>query len=217
MNWHLSGEDAMAATGIGVTGKTSWRPRWLSVAIMAAALVLAGGMFTLSRNVTQRDEQRLTVFEADNAKTAVTALISQIESTMSSVGSVAAATNGDPAAVNRLAAADPNVAIFSALAILHQSPNGALVVTSQRGTPSASLPGLVGVKGRDLANVGAHGGVAIMGFYGHGSGRRLAMAAGAPAIPGGYVVYVEVPLPAGTTFQSGVAGLQYALYDGRSE
>ena len=62
-----------------------------------------------------------------------------------------------------------------------------------------------------------HGGIDVVGFFGHGANRRLAMAAGAPAIPGGYVVYVEVPLPAGTTFRSGLPGLQYALYDGRTE
>jgi hypothetical protein len=68
--------------------ETSW------LLIVVVALALAVGMFTLSNNVGQRDQQRLAVFQAQNVRTGVTALISQIESTMSSVGSVAAATNG---------------------------------------------------------------------------------------------------------------------------
>jgi signal transduction histidine kinase len=207
----------MDVAGLGVIEKTHWRPRRLSLIIAVAALVLAGGMFTLSRNVTERNNQRLAVFEADNAKTAVTALISQIESTMSSVGSVAVATAGDPDALSRLASADPSMDIFSAVAILHTSPSGELAVISERGTPSAPPPRLVGAKGQELADVASHGGVDVMGFFGAGATRRLALAAGAPVIPGGYVVYAEVPLPAGTTFQSGVPGLQYALYDGRTE
>jgi signal transduction histidine kinase/type II secretory pathway pseudopilin PulG len=188
----------------------------MSVVIAVASLVLAGGMFTLSRNVNQGDEQRLLLFQAQNAKTAVTALIGQIQSTMSSVGSVAAATDGSPEAVNRLAASDPSLAIFPALAILHHSPTGTLTVTSERGTPSAPLPGLSGAKGRELVDVAGRGGLDVLGFFGHGASRRLALAAGAPSIPDGYVVYVEVPLPAGTTFKSGFPGLQYALYDGRT-
>jgi signal transduction histidine kinase len=174
-------------------------------------------MFTLSRNVTQRDDQRLVVLQAQSIKTAVTALIAQIDSTMSSVGSVAAATNGDPAALGRLASADASVDIFAAVAILHRSPTGTVTVTGQRGSPSASLPGLSGIIGQRLSRVIAHGGVDILGFFGHGKTRRLALAAGAPEVPGGYVVYAEVPLPQGTMFQSGVPGLQYALYDGHTD
>jgi signal transduction histidine kinase len=207
----------MDVATVGVHERASWRPRWLSVAVMVAALVLAGGMFTLSRNVTQRDARRLVVFEADNARTSVTALISQIETGMSSLGAVAAATNGDPEAVNRLTATEPSMDIFSAMAILHRAPSGVVTVTTQRGSPSGPLPGLVGAKARVLADVVAHGGVDIVGFFGQGSKRKLALAAGAPTVPGGYVVYVELPLPAGTTFDSPVAGLQYALYDGRTE
>ena len=207
----------MDRTDLGVGDKASWRPRRVSLAIGVIALALAVGMFTLSNSVRQRDEQRLAVFQAQNVKTGVTALVSQIESTMSSVGSVAAATDGAPSAVNRLATSDPSMDIFSALAILHRSASGAVTVTSQRGTPSAPLPGLVGAEGQELAKVVSHGGIDIVGFFGHGANRKLAMAAGAPAIPGGYVVYVEVPLPQGTTFRSGYPGLQYALYDGRTE
>jgi signal transduction histidine kinase len=195
----------------------SRRPRWVSIAVVGATFVLAGGMFTLSRNVTQRDDQRLVVLQAQSIKTAVTALIAQIDSTMSSVGSVAAATNGDPAALGRLASADASVDIFAAVAILHRSPTGTVTVTGQRGSPSASLPGLSGIIGQRLSRVIAHGGVDILGFFGHGKTRRLALAAGAPEVPGGYVVYAEVPLPQGTMFQSGVPGLQYALYDGHTD
>ena len=41
-----------------------WRPRRLSIGIIVAAVALAGGMFTLSNNVTQHDQQRLLIFQA---------------------------------------------------------------------------------------------------------------------------------------------------------
>ena len=204
------------------SGTNAGRPkargsRWLSLVVVAGALILAGGMFTLSRNVTERDNQRLAAFQAQNVKTGVTALISQIDSAISSVGSVVAATNGNADAVDRLAKADPAVDIFTALTILHRSQDGVVTVNSQRGSPSSSVLGLSGAKGQLLSHVIAHGGIDILGFFGHGTTRRLAIAAGSPAVPGGYVVYAEVPLPEGTTFKSGYPGLQYALYDGRTE
>ena len=135
---------------------------------------------------------------------------------MSSVGTVAVATGGDPSAVSRLATTDPAVALFSALAVLHRSPGGSVAVASQRGTPSASLTTLIGPSGRVLTAVLDHGGADIVGLFGHGEQRRLALAEGAPSVPGGYVVYAEIPLPEGTILKSGFSGLQYALYDGRS-
>jgi len=173
-------------------------------------------MFGLTRHINDRDQQRLLTLQAQNARTTITALMSQIESTMSSVGTVAVATGGDPSAVSRLATTDPAVALFSALAVLHRSPGGSVAVASQRGTPSASLTTLIGPSGRVLTAVLDHGGTDIVGLFGHGEQRRLALAEGAPSVPGGYVVYAEIPLPEGTILKSGFSGLQYALYDGRS-
>jgi len=173
-------------------------------------------MFALTRSVNARDQQRLLASQAQDARTTITALMGSIESTMSSVGSVAAATNGDPAAFSRLAAADPSVDIFSALAVLHSSSGGEVAVVSQRGTPSAPLPGLEGSAGQQLKGVVTQGGTDVVGLFGHGAQRRLAVAQGAPTVPDGYVVYAEIPLPDGTTLKSGFSGLQYALYDGRS-
>jgi signal transduction histidine kinase/CheY-like chemotaxis protein len=173
-------------------------------------------MFTLARHVNERDQQRLLSSQAKNARTTITALVSQIETTMSSVGSVAAATNGDPGALTRFAETDRLVDIFSALAVLHGSPAGGLTVTAQRGTPSAPLPGLVGAAGREVSDVVAHGGIDVVGLFGHGTHRRLAVAEGAPLVPGGYVVYVEIRLPEGTTVGNSFANLQWALYDARS-
>jgi signal transduction histidine kinase/CheY-like chemotaxis protein len=196
-------------------GKALWRPRWLSVVVVAAALVLGLGMFSLSRTANQRDEKRLVTLQAQDAKTAFSSLIGQIESSMSSLGSVAAATNSDPAAMEHLAAADPSVGTFSVTATLHRSATGRLVVTSQRGNPSAPLPGLGGgAKGRALTETMSQGGFNVLGFFGSGERRRLAVAEGAPLVPGGYVVYAELPLPGGTTVKSSFPSLQYALYTG---
>jgi signal transduction histidine kinase len=182
--------------------------------VVAAALILGLAMFSLSRAANHRDEQRLVTLQAQDAKTAFTALIGQIETSMSSVGSVAAATNSAPAAMERLAASDPSVGIFSAIATLHRTSSGAVVVTNRRGTPSAPLPGLGGSKGSALSEVISHGGFSIVGYFGSGEKRRLAVAEGAPLVPGGYVVYAELPLPGGTTVKSSFPNLQYALYTG---
>ena len=137
---------------------------------------------------------------------------------MSSVGSVAAATDSNPEAIKRLATADPSVGIFSATATLHRSPTGVVTVTDRRGSPSAPLPGLMGgSKGRALNEVMNQGGFSVLGFFGSGKTRRLAVAEGAPLVPGGYVVYAELPLPGGTTVQSSFPNLQYALYTGTSD
>ena len=92
-----------------------------------------------------------------------------------------------------------------------------MTVTSERGSPSAALPDLTGPKGRQLADVVSHGGIDVVGFFGHGGQRRLAMAAGAPsnfrrlrglrrgAPTGGYDGSQWLP------------GVEYALYDGRTE
>jgi hypothetical protein len=142
--------------------------------------------------------------------------MSQIESTLSSVGSVAAATNADAGAINKLATADPSLGLVSTLVVLHGSSGGPLAVITSRGTPSEALPALTGAPGRQLADVAAHGGTDVVGLFGHGEQRRLAVAEGAPLVPGGYVVYGEIPLPEGTTLKSGFEKLQYALYDGRT-
>ncbi|MGH9030153.1 MAG: ATP-binding protein, partial [Acidimicrobiales bacterium] len=74
-----------------------------------------------------------------------------------------------------------------------------------------------GATAQGLEKVTARGGFDLLGFFGQGAQRRLALAAGAPMVPDGYVVYAEVPLPPGLTVTSGFAGLQDALYLGRSE
>jgi signal transduction histidine kinase/CheY-like chemotaxis protein len=188
----------------------------VSIAVIVAASLLGLGMFALSNAANHRDEKRLVTLQAQDAKTAFTALIGQIESSMSSVGSVAAATNSDPAAMQRLAVDDPSVGIFSAMATLHRSSTGGVVVTSRRGTPSAPLPAIGGSKGSAFSEVMHDGGFSILGYFGSGKERRLAVAEGAPLVPGGYVVYAELPLPGGTTVRSSFPNLQYALYTGRS-
>ena len=201
----------------GRPGSAFPRPaRWMSAAVVLSALALGGGMFALTSHSNSREQQRLLVAEAQDARTTITVLMSSIETTMSSVGSVAAATNGAPNAVTSLASTDPSIDIFSSVVVLHGGSDGAITVSSQRGTPSASLSGSTGAVGHKLSYVFAHGGTEVVGLFGHGSHRRLALAEGAPWVPGGYVVYAEIPLPAGTTLASGFPSLQYVIYDGSS-
>ncbi len=173
-------------------------------------------MFALVRNVDARDQKSLLTSQARDARTTIAALMSQIESTLSSVGSVAAATDGNPQAINRLATADPSLDLVAALVVLHRSAGGEMVVVAQRGTPSAAVPALPGAAGQELRDVITHGGTNVVGLFGQGLQRRLAVAEGAPLVPGGYVVYGEIPLPEGATLPSALPRLQFALYDGHS-
>ena len=75
------------------------------------------------------------------------------------------------------------------------------------------MPSLLGTTG-ELRDVVDHGGTDVVGLFGQGAQRKLAVAGGAPLVPGGYVVYSEIPLPEGSTLKSGFSKLQYALYDG---
>src|SRR5580704_17536137 len=113
----------------GETANRRRRMRWLPVAVMVCVIAVGAGMFALTRHVNGRDQQRLLTSQAQDARTTISALMGQIESTMSSVGSVATATGGDPNAISHLANADPTVGVFSALAVLHRSSSGAVVVS----------------------------------------------------------------------------------------
>jgi signal transduction histidine kinase len=191
-------------------------PGRLSLAILLAAVVAAVGLFGFSRDLNQRDNRRLLTLEARDARTSVTSLISQIEASLSSAGSVAATTNASPAALDNLTTAIPGLDIFTTLTVLHLSASGAPHVVEVRGNPDAPL-GDVGGTAHALTQFKSKDGLDLVGFFGHGKQRRLALSVGAPLIPDGYVVYGEIPLPSGTKSDSGFPGLQYALYLGRTQ
>ncbi|MHB8450818.1 MAG: ATP-binding protein, partial [Mycobacteriales bacterium] len=86
-----------------------------------------------------------------------------------------------------------------------------------RGAPPAALTSLSGPAGRQLADVVRRGGLAIVGFFGSGANRRLALALGPPEVPAGYLVYAEVPLPPGTSISGGVPGVGYVMYAGPTD
>ena len=125
------------------------RMRWLPVAAMVCALALGAGLFTLARHVNTHDQQHLLTSQAQDARTTISALMGTIESTMSSVGSVAAATDGAQAAIDRLAVDDPSL---DSLRTRRPAPlpGGRDWSVAQRGTPSASFPGLPGAAGQQL-------------------------------------------------------------------
>jgi signal transduction histidine kinase len=188
----------------------------LSLAILLVSVVVAVGLFGFSRDVNQRDDRRLLTLEARDARTSVTSLIAQIESSLSSAGSVAATTNASPTALDNLTTAIPALGIFTTLTVVHVSASGAPQVVEVRGNPNTPLRDLGGTA-QALAHVESKDGLDLMGFFGHGKQRRLALSVGAPVIPDGYVVYAEVPLPSGTKIPSGFPGLQDALYMGRTQ
>ncbi len=189
----------------------------LSLAILVAAAVIAAGMFVFSRDLNQRNNQRLLSLEAREAKTSIVSLIAQIESTLSSEGSVAAATNANPASLQKLETAIPELKIFSTLTVLRVESDTVTSVVEVQGNPNAPLGDLTGAGQQDVPNIAGQSGVELLGYFGHGSQRRLAMTVAAPAIPSGYLVYAEIPLPPGAAVASGFPELQDALYLGRTE
>lgn len=188
--------------------------RLLSVFIVVLGIVLAAGLFLVSRSDYQVNENRLVTLQAADAKTTFTSVIAEMESSMSSLGSVAAATNADPSAIRRLVDADPSLRTLSAFEIFHTSPSGSPLVVYSQGIGRGSAR--VGESAPGIAKTATVGGFRILGFTGSGMGRTLAVAEGKPFVPGGYVVFTQVALPEGTTVNSSIPGLQYVLYTGSS-
>jgi signal transduction histidine kinase len=179
--------------------------------------VLSVGTFVVSRHVTDRQEERLLALQARDARTSLVATIRQFESGMASVGSVAMVTEGDPAALDRLIRGNRSLAVYSALAVLRKAPDGSVAVAAMHGTPTADPTRLPGDVDARLRGVFANGGIDVIGFFGSGPQRRLAAALGPPAVPPGYVVYAEVPVPEGAVEPDESSRLDIALYAGPTE
>jgi len=189
----------------------------LSVAILVVAVAMALGLFSLTRELNQRDSRRLLALQASNARTTMTSLMSQFESPLASVGSVAAASDASPAALDELTTAIPSLNEFSTLTVLRSSAFGVTPVVEVRGGPSSPLGDLSNVGEQEMTGMLAKPGANLVGFFGHGRERHLALSVGPPTIPAGYVVYAEIPLPTGTLLSTGLQGLQDALYLGRTQ
>ncbi|HUC36904.1 MAG TPA: ATP-binding protein [Acidimicrobiales bacterium] len=189
----------------------------LALAVLVLAVAVAVGLFAFSRDLNQRDARRLLSFQASDARTSVTSLLAEIESDLSSVGSVAGATDASPGALDKLVTEIPSLSIFTTLTVVHTPASGGSALIAVRGNPGSPLGALSGASDDVLAKVESSRGIEVITFLGHGAGRRLALSVGAPAIPAGYSIYAEVPLPEGTTIASGFPGLQEALYLGRTE
>jgi signal transduction histidine kinase len=189
----------------------------LSFVILVVALAAALGLFSLTRALNQSDSRRLLVLQANNARTTMTSLISQFESPLASVGSVAAASDANPAALHELTTAIPSLNLFSTLTVLRPSALGAMTMIEVRGSPSSPLGDLSKAGGQAMTGMLAKRGANLVGLFGHGRERHLALSVGAPTIPAGYVVYAELPLPTGTLVSTGLQGLQDALYAGRTQ
>ncbi|MGH9030008.1 MAG: hypothetical protein ACRDV4_10410 [Acidimicrobiales bacterium] len=142
--------------------KSKMRLSKLSVAILVAALALAVGMFGFSRELNQRASHRLLTSQAADARTSVTSFVSLFESTLSSAGSVAAATDASPAALGKLTSAVPSLGLFTTLTVLHPSPSGPPAVIEVRGNPSAPLGDLGGATAQGLEKVTARGGFVFL-------------------------------------------------------
>lgn len=188
-----------------------------SMVLAVALIAISAAAFFVSRHVTQANEAQLVSLEATDARSTLTALVSQLESSLESVGAVAAATGGSPQAITRLIHTEPSLAMYSAIAVLKRLPGGTAKVVIQSGAPSIHLPNPGKMAGTNLGSAIDHGGFDIVGTFAHAASRKLAMAVGPPEVPGGYVIYAEFPLPHGRTISSGFPHLNYAVYVGTSQ
>lgn len=189
----------------------------LSLAIVVVSVAIAVGLFGFTRSLNQRDSRRLLTLQAGNARTAMTSLMSQFESPLTSLGSVASATRDSSPALQEMLTAFPSLGLFTTLTVLHTSPSGPTSVVELRGNPATPLGGLGNASGPAIEKLKSRVGSNLLGFFGHGAQRHLALSVAAPVIPSGYAVYAELPLPPGTIIASGFPGLQDALFTGRTE
>ena len=183
--------------------------------IIAVAVAAAIGLSTLTVWLNARDSHRLLELQARDASVSVTSLLTQIKSSMASIGAVATATDADPTSLERLAGQESARGTFSAVAVLRTGHGEVTGVTSVEGHPDIAAGGAVSPFGRQVyADAVSGQGFQILGFVGTGAGRVLSLLMSPPAVPSGYAVYAEVPLPAGTTFPSPFPQLSIAVYDG---
>ncbi len=185
-------------------------------AIAVVAVAAAVGLASLTLGLNARDSHRLLQLQANDASVSVTSLLTQIKSSMASIGAVAAATGATPASLRQVVGQESAMVAFASVAVLRTGHGPAPAVTAVRGSPAVvgDTGGLSPYGQQVDSRLRTGAGLQVLGFVGRGAGRTLALLMGAPAVPSGYGVYAELPLPAGITVKSPFPRLSIAVYNG---
>ena len=187
--------------------------RWSVFLALLGAAVSAAACVAVHR-VVSNDNRAILAGRAVEGSTVITSLVGSVQSALTVVTSAVAASP-DPAAEFSAVAASSAGRSFSGLALLRTAV--APVEVTRHGSIDDWSPGSA-VAGDVVQALSSHGtGLYLLSFHGTGANRQLGVLLSEPLAPGGYAVYAEVTLPAGSASPTSdpiFSGVDYALYLG---
>jgi signal transduction histidine kinase/ActR/RegA family two-component response regulator len=179
------------------TGPRRFRLHATTALLLVVILAVSLGAFVFTRSVRDDNEQRLLSAQAAELAQVVQSLGSQEQAPLASAAIVADHTNGLPAAFRSLVTGlSPAGQPVQGWALLTRQA-GKVVPVATVGVDPSALAIITNPDPVATSRIAAafRGQFEVVGIYGTGVTRRLAMAAGAPA-GGAFVAYYEVPLVA---------------------
>ena len=198
-------------------GPSSGWPFWLPAATLLVGLLLTAALALGAAAQYRHNERRLLTLRVRDAGTVFTTALPQIQTSLASAAELAAATNGDLRKFRRYVmplVGSGRQFILVSLWRRDRVAAGPLVTVGVPpiiGRPAASALFAAAARSRRLA---------VAGLL-DGPSPRIGYAYVAPAPAGGFVVYAASALPPNRRSPvqrtSAFAGLDYALYLGRSE
>jgi len=171
------------------------RVRRTSLLVLLLVIATTATGFGLARSARDDNEKRLLDLQADEMTSLFQSLSGQYQTAVSTSAIVAEQSAGDPARfaayVNTLKESEGGKWF-----LLKRSADGAFVATATAGTsdPTTLLASNRSPAVDALMNRAFHGEFVVIGIFGQGPGRALALAGGAPGGRGDEAVYLEYPL-----------------------
>lgn len=196
------------------------RLRRPSIAVLLVLLLLSSAMWAISDRVITHQEKRALQSRAADVDAILMTALSQIEISLSSLGTVAGVTNGDPTTFQRYASPLVQGSGFSVVALVREQGDQ-FVVQAVAGTGLEQGQSLTGIAAEAAAAAPAPGGPGVHLGSSHvqaeGNQRRLGFALRSGADPT-QIIYVEGPLqpfdPRAISDTSSFAQVKLALYAG---
>lgn len=187
----------------------AWGPVLLAVALAAATV---GAFVFVSRSVDERN-QRLLVEQAEQTTRLFLTFAEQVDSALDAAVTVAAATQGDPAAIREVVSArTQNLGWLRSIVVLRVDRGGGLSEIARAGRSPAVLLNSLDSEARgalqDAAATGSLRFVTLTPL----DGLRVASFAGAGDQPSSYVAYGELALPPVAESDVRSADVDFAVY-----
>ncbi|HEU5004149.1 MAG TPA: ATP-binding protein [Actinomycetota bacterium] len=178
-----------------------------TIFVLLVGLLVTAALGLVTANSVHRNQRTLLVQQADLTAGTLNALVGQLRNALDMVGSVASATAGRPAPIQR-ASALPSLASFSSLVVLQApDPAGGEWIPTLTLKPATVTAGTPPEAMMQAINGTSAQGLTVLGVVTSGSARTVALLDRPPGVSQ-YAVYAEVPFSTAKPFE----GLDFALY-----